>query len=236
MRVTPAEISDVTRELRRQIFTELNCVAIGEIESFDQPTQSAKIRLAYKRRINGRVIDYPVLLDCPVVLLQGGGAYITFPVKAGDSCLVLFCDRDIDRYWVDGTIAAPDSPRKHSLSDGIALVGLNKRDEGKADDQGRVVIEFAGNGGVIRDDNNSIEMSPAGTTIDGPTLDMLGATESFVRGDTLTTALTALTGTIAGATSGTTGQNAAGIETIKTAFATFSAQIETFKSATIKGE
>ena len=84
-----------------------------------------------QRRVNnqGHVADYPLLLDCPVVVLQGGGAYIDLPIAEGDYCLVLFNDRNIDTWWDTGNVVVPRNRRKHSLSDGIALVGINPRIE-----------------------------------------------------------------------------------------------------------
>jgi hypothetical protein len=61
------------------------------------------------------------------MVLQGGGAYIDMPVTPGDFCIVLFNDRDIDTWWSTANMADPATNRKHDLSDGIAIVGLNPK-------------------------------------------------------------------------------------------------------------
>jgi hypothetical protein len=86
------------------------------------------------------------------------------------------------------------------------------------------------------DDNNNINIDVGGVDIKGTLINMNAATEEFIKGNTFCTALLALCTAIATATSGSTAQNASGIETIKTAFSTFNALINNFKSATIKGE
>ena len=122
----PPDLDDVLVELKQEIFSTLNCVQIGQIQSYNAAEQTAEIQLQVKVRVNPTTIsDYPVLIDCPVFVLQGGGAYIDFPIGQGDYCIVLFNDRNIDIWWDSATVAAPENRRKHSLSDGIALVGIN---------------------------------------------------------------------------------------------------------------
>jgi hypothetical protein len=47
------------------------------------------------------------------------------PVAAGDQCLVIFADRNIDAWFQNGGQSASFNARMHDLSDGMVLVGLN---------------------------------------------------------------------------------------------------------------
>lgn len=118
------DLDDLLSELKFEIFATLNCHQIGKIEKIND-NQTAEIKLQVKRR-NGpeKTIDYPLLVDCPYVVLSGGGAYLDLPVSVGDYCLVLFNDRNIDDWWDTANVKEPRDTRKHSLSDGIALVGI----------------------------------------------------------------------------------------------------------------
>jgi hypothetical protein len=49
---------------------------------------------------------------------------IPFEINPGDACLVIFSDVDIDNWFETGEASAPNSPRRHSLSDGFAFVGF----------------------------------------------------------------------------------------------------------------
>lgn len=71
-----------------------------------------------------QLVTMPTLLDCPVVFPHGGGASITFPIKPGDECLVVFASRDIDLWWQNGGIQPPQELRMHDLSDGFAVLGV----------------------------------------------------------------------------------------------------------------
>lgn len=138
---------------KTDLFASLNCHQIGTIVAFDPVKQSASVQIVNKRVVGDEVLDYPLLVDVPVVFPAGGGAFFSFPVKAGDNCLVLFNDRDIDVWFTNGASTAPNSPRMHSLADGIALVGLRNATNPSVETGEDVVLRFAG---------ATILISPAG--------------------------------------------------------------------------
>ena len=123
--INPPDLDDVLIGLKNEIFADLNCVQIGRIQKVNS-NQTVEILLQMKRRIpDNKIADYPLLVDCPYFVLQGGGAYIDMPIKKGDICLVLFNDRNIDTWWSTENVAEPPDRRKHNLSDGFALIGIN---------------------------------------------------------------------------------------------------------------
>lgn len=100
----------------------------GIIQSFDPDAVTAVVQPAIKsvetdNDGNRTTKDYPMLVDVPVVFPRGGGCTLTFPVKAGDECLVIFADRCIDFWWQSGGVQEPVDDRMHDLSDAFAIVG-----------------------------------------------------------------------------------------------------------------
>ena len=127
-KLMPPELKILFDQHKAEIFATLNCVQIGKIEKVTASEQTVEISLQIRRLAeDGTSEAYPVLVDCPYFVLQGGGAYIDMPIKADDYCLVLFNDRDIDNWWSTANVADPASTRKHSFSDAIAIVGLNPK-------------------------------------------------------------------------------------------------------------
>lgn len=123
--IIPPDLDDLLEELKNSIFAKINCVEIGRIERVND-NQTVEIQIQFKRRVSGKKsVDYPLLVDCPYFVLSGGGAYLDMPIKKGDYCIVLFNDRNIDDWWSTANIKEPLDRRKHNLSDGIALVGIN---------------------------------------------------------------------------------------------------------------
>jgi hypothetical protein len=118
----------------------LNCVQVGTIKAFDSSTLSATVQLVLQQAVDNnpavgssipsspRIVPYPTLVQVPVFVITGGAAALTMPIAAGDTCIVLFNDRDLDPWWSTGTVSSPpNSYRTHSLADGICLVGIRSR-------------------------------------------------------------------------------------------------------------
>lgn len=119
---------------------DVNCVSIGTIQAFDATTQTATVSINYLKVVKGAnpnlpnpapndqtsdvYLQYPLLIKCPVVVLQGGGAYLTFPIQPGDTGLVFFNDRELDTWLETGQISYPHNLRTHDLSDAIFLGGI----------------------------------------------------------------------------------------------------------------
>lgn len=123
-------LSQVLAKLANSIKVSMHCIKVGEIVSFDKTDQTATVRVLhvvdenYDTRLE-ETIEYPLIGKVPVVVMGGGGTYISHPIKAGDQCVLLFCDFMIDSWWISGTAQPSIVPRKHDISDAIAIVGLN---------------------------------------------------------------------------------------------------------------
>ena len=168
--------------LKEDIFRNINCVAIGRIEEVNYSEQTVKAFIVYKRLLdNGQVKDYPLLLDVPFFVLQGGGTFFEIPIVKGDFCILLFCDHNFSTWWDSANEKEPESLRKHSLSDGIALVGINpktkvmgldgkqariKTDKPLVLDAKKIVMQGGGPAAARKGDQVKITI-PAGTFLVG---------------------------------------------------------------------
>lgn len=104
----------------------------GIIQSFDAATMTCVVAPAVKGRLadkDGKVslVALPLLLDCPCQFPSGGGVTLTFPVKEGDECLVVFASRSIDSWYQSGGVQAPVEARMHDLSDGFVHLGFRSK-------------------------------------------------------------------------------------------------------------
>lgn len=130
----PPDLKVFSSDLKADIFSSLYCTMPGKISKVND-NQTVSVELQIKRALeDGTSQFYPLLVDCPYFVLQGGGAYLDMPIAAGDGCLVLFSDRDIDTWWATGNVTDPPTTRKHSLADGFALVGFNAKPNALARD------------------------------------------------------------------------------------------------------
>ncbi|WP_413503921.1 Gp138 family membrane-puncturing spike protein [Serratia grimesii] len=100
----------------------------GIIQSFDADAVTCVVLPAVKgyepeSAGGGNSASLPLLVDVPVIFPRGGGVTLTFPVKAGDECLVVFADRGIDFWWQNGGVQESGAGRMHDMSDAFAIVG-----------------------------------------------------------------------------------------------------------------
>lgn len=118
-------LRDVLDALKLDIMQSINCVLIGKVEEVNLLKNVVSIAPLFKRELaSGAVVEYPLLTDCPFFILSGGSSAVLIPPAVGDTCLVLFNDRDFDRWFLSGEKLTPNTRRTHSLSDGFALIGV----------------------------------------------------------------------------------------------------------------
>lgn len=96
----------------------------GEVIDFDSERQTATVQPLVNERINGNWHSLPRLLDVPCFFPRAGGHCLTFPVKPGDECLIIFNDMCIDSWWQSGGQQNQIEIRRHDLSDAMALLGI----------------------------------------------------------------------------------------------------------------
>lgn len=158
----PPNIATLAENIKRGVETrlkDLHTAMPGIIESFDPETQLASIQPAVKRIFKTREenievlnpTDLPLLINVPVIYPRGGGFSMTFPVKQGDECLLVFCERSIDNWHETGKVREPGAKRFHSLSDATAFVGLSSKVN--------KVPDYDPDNTVIKKDDNSVSIT-----------------------------------------------------------------------------
>ena len=177
----------------------------GIVQSFDPAAMTVSVQPAVAGRISDEAgkaasVDLPILPDVPVVFPGGGGFALTFPVAAGDECLVVFASRCIDAWWQSGGVGEPMEPRMHDLSDGFALVGVRSQPHRlspavhtgntqlRADD-GSAYVEITPGGAVTAVGPSSVTVRSGGSiTLDAPRIVIKGLLSMQSQGGGATTA------------------------------------------------
>lgn len=114
------------------ILSQIHKLEPAQVISFDKTEQTIKAQplIKNKRVAPNGAVSYqqkPVLVNVPVCYLQFGNFVITMPPKEGDEVLIGYGDACIDSWWYQGGIQNAPKRRKHNMSDGIALIGMNSR-------------------------------------------------------------------------------------------------------------
>lgn len=94
------------------------------VVEYDHATQKASVQPQIKRTyVDGESLDIPVIQDVPICWPRAQGAFIHFPLKAGDQVTLVFIERSVDEWKENGGSVTPSERRKHSYSDAFAFVG-----------------------------------------------------------------------------------------------------------------
>ena len=183
--------TDALNLLKKDILLNLNSHHVGTVQSFDADNQTCTATINYPKTyfelnsVTGLyqpvLVNYPLMVDCPVMSLGGGLAALTMPVKIGDECLVLFNDRDLDNWFQGGAGAAVATPRLHSFSDAIILVGLRSL--------GNVLSNFDLARGVLRGGSAVVGVNTVNSKVLISNASPSGSDGSYTYGTTLNTLL-----------------------------------------------
>jgi len=116
--------NDNTEDIRGAIegaMFDLHVSMPGIVQSFDPEAKTVTVQPAIRAFVDGEATEYPLLVDVPVVFPSAGGFTLTFPIKQGDDCLVIFSDSCFDAWWQSGGVQNPVEFRIHDLSDAMAV-------------------------------------------------------------------------------------------------------------------
>lgn len=151
---------------KKEILLGFNCHHVGTIQSFDSVKQLAQVTINYTKTFfepdasgvySPKQVNYPILIDSPVICIGGGGGSLTFPIAKGDECLVLFNDRDIDNWFNGSSNSAVATGRLHSFSDAIILVGVRSL--------ANVITAYNANATELRNKAGNVKVSITNTEV-----------------------------------------------------------------------
>lgn len=126
MNKTKYTLAEVIKLGINNMLLDLNTALPGEIQSYDKTTQTAQVKIAIDRKIDGEVLKYPILDDIPVIFPRGKNFSFSFPLAKGDGCLLVFNQRNINKYRAVGSGQIPNDGRKFSISDAVVFPGFMK--------------------------------------------------------------------------------------------------------------
>lgn len=123
---TPPDLIQTLESVSSQIGYELNCVRVGIVQNFFPEDLTVNVLIANKKDLgfnpNGsqKVRDYAVI-RAKIVYCN---PFITCPINPGDECILLFSDREIESWFINGEVNPLGYPRMHDLTDAVAIFGI----------------------------------------------------------------------------------------------------------------
>jgi hypothetical protein len=111
------------------------------ITHYDSATKKATVKPSIKKVFaNNTVQSMPTISNVPVVMPRTTTAGLNIPVNVGDSVLLVFSERSLERWLSNGGEVEPGFDRKFDLTDAIAIVGLYSFNTQIADEEGAAFL------------------------------------------------------------------------------------------------
>ena len=110
-------------------YNKINCCRIGIVESYDENTRVAKVIIANKLVINqtdagNEVTQNYAPIYAKVLFFGWREIGITHPVLPGSEGILLFNDREIESWYINGNINNLAYDRAHAKTDAIFISGV----------------------------------------------------------------------------------------------------------------
>lgn len=121
---TSNEVKDVIKEWIRKGNEDVHVSMIGKIESYNPQTNRASITPVGSMTCpDWQELPYPTIHNVPIQYPcgNGGKSGVTFPIKQGDTCIIIFADHQIENF-LSGEKS--DDMRNHSMNDAYAIPTL----------------------------------------------------------------------------------------------------------------
>ena len=165
---SPNEVKTIIKGWMDSRVSNIHTSMPGRVVSYDPSTNRASVQPNgdYKSE-DGRNIQYPIIHNVPIQfpMGQGGTAGITFPINAGDGCLLVFSETQNDDF-LGGNKGDSEDSRRHSLNDAIAIPGVYAGAAPSNVSHPGDVCVFKG-GTMLRISDGSVEIMGATLTVSG---------------------------------------------------------------------
>lgn len=177
----------------------LNTSIPAIVNAFDPATQTVSATPAIRAKYvspEGEVsyLSYPMITNIPLAITRGAGVRITYPVTVGKPCTLIFSQRSIDNFILEGAEANPvegtnpltSAIRCMDLTDAMCFPGvLTTKDtvqnystnaiEIRSDD-GKVAVSVKQDSLTLKQDSATMTLSGGNISMEGATINITGTT------------------------------------------------------------
>jgi hypothetical protein len=144
---------------------EMHTALPGKIESYDASKQMADVTPLIRRalpREDGTLASEPMptIRAVPVIWPRTGDFFVHLPLAAGDTVLLVCCERDFARWMQTGEASDPLDVRHHHLSHAVAIPGFFPRSNpvGSSNTPSDALVIGKDGGATIRVKNAEIKI------------------------------------------------------------------------------
>lgn len=178
----------VLDRLRESAKRQTHVAMPGQVQSYDVSTQTADVQPLIDDQLEQedgsfKATKFPVCTHVPVAFPGAAGFRLTFPVRPGDTGLLIFCDLSTDAWQQQSGHQSPKEQRRHHMADAVFFPGLH------ADPQ---AFGSAGASSATLGPDGGPQLVMRSGTIEVGGSESVPPTDFMVKGTSLVTALATL--------------------------------------------
>lgn len=108
------------------IYGDINCCRIAIVDEFYGDSLQVKVNITNKMVIDLKEDGSQILQDYPPITAKVcyAGNGISYPLKKGDYGIIIFNDRELESWYINGEVNQLAYDRCHSLTDAIFIAGM----------------------------------------------------------------------------------------------------------------
>ena len=121
-----SDLFQLSNSIEQLIKSTLNCCRIGIVEEFNKDNLTVKVQIANKMLVGLNDDGSQILKDYPPIYAKVCycNPNITEPLYKGLGGIVLFNDREIESYFINGDINPLSYERMHDITDALFIPAL----------------------------------------------------------------------------------------------------------------
>lgn len=122
----PADLTQTLQASGSKTAAQINCMRIATIIEFYPENLTAQVKLVDKKLVGLNPDGSQILQEYPPIYAKVCycNPFCTFPLTQGMECILLFNDREIETWFINGGSNIQAYPRMHDLTDAVAIVGI----------------------------------------------------------------------------------------------------------------
>lgn len=167
-----ADITQTLKSATNNLALNFNCIRIGIVEEFYPNNLTIKVKIASKRVLSYNPDGTQNVRDYAPIFAKVCycNPFETFPLKKGDEVVLLFNDRELETWFINGQANLQNHDRMHDLSDAIAIAGIRSLPK---------MIQIMTDALHLFYGVSSIVLKEAETNINSTTVNVAGSTINF---------------------------------------------------------
>lgn len=175
----PADLTQTLQASGSKTAAQINCMRIASVIEFYPENLTAQVKLVDKKLVGLNPDGSQILKEYPPIYAKVCycNPFETFPLTEGIECILLFNDRELETWFINGGSNIQAYPRMHDLTDAVAIVGIRSLPQ---------MIQILTDCLHLFYGQSDIQLKAEQTILNSPQIDLNGTNEINATGATIT--------------------------------------------------